>query len=208
MKKLVLLIALSSLVATSALANTLGQKCANRVRTAGCYLSNNDFGRIDSNVATCKQVRSGSGKTTLEIFVLKNSDKVVVVKTAGEGVDMSQPAPRHCPVVKYTIDYSGIKEIKIIDNKTFLLSNDGQLYYMLADQTVYEVLTARRDSYKSIADIKGLQAPKKGIQLIYGSGAQPYDLTDKELNEKISEGKVRKVQFNFTSTQRSLFRDE
>lgn len=175
-------------------------KCANRVKEAGCSLSNNNFDRIGDNVESCKQVKSGSGKTTLELFLLRKSDKLVVIKTAGDGV--SKP---NCPVIKYTMDNSGISEIKVINNKVFMLAKSGRVYFMHADQSVYELLNSKQKSYSSVTDIKGSQG---GNAIVISGNGFSNELTNDDLQRKIGNGEVRKLSFFTTYTDRSLFRDE
>jgi hypothetical protein len=184
----------------SALANAEGTRCAERVREAGCSLSNNDVDRIDDNVQTCKHMNSGSNKTELELFLLKNSDKLVVVQTKG-----SNKIGSYCPVIKYTVDRSGVKAIKIIGNKSYMLSDDGQLYVMYADQSVHEILNASGNSYRGIKSIKGVDS---GRAIEISGSTFKNVMTDDDLEAKKSRGQTRRLHFVVTSTERSLFRDE
>ncbi|OFZ18421.1 MAG: hypothetical protein A2X94_15145 [Bdellovibrionales bacterium GWB1_55_8] len=168
------------------IANKGGRKCAKRVKAAGCYLSNNDFNRIDTNVEKCKHMESGSGKTELETFLMSDADKVVVVKTKGKGVVGSA-----CPVMKYTMDQSGIVEMKVVGNRLFMLSKDGQVYFMHGDECVYELLNSNKKSYSTVNDIKG-SSDGNSVTLI-GSSFEA-ELTTKDLADRYT-------------TDRSLFRD-
>ena len=130
------------------------EKCAkaiNRIKQAGCYLSGNDENRIRSNGDICKHIESGTGKTEMEVILLERSDKVVTVTTRG-----AQRSGNWCPTVKYDVDSSGISDVKIIKNKAYMVSNDGQVYFMYTDGSFYELLNSSRNSYKSVADIKGI----------------------------------------------------
>lgn len=207
MKRIFSLLLISTVLAASAFANgdAEARRCAERVRQAGCKMSNNDFDRIDDNVTSCKHMDSGSGKTSLEIFLLRKSDKVVVVKTKGS--DVSKP---NCPTIKYTVDYPGVEKVKVIGNKAYLLSYDGQLYVMYADQSIYEIYNSRGERYRSLTDIKGTNGGQ-AIELI-GRGMR-VTLTDDMLQRKRDSvgswnPQARKLNFYVTTTQRSLFRDE
>ncbi len=176
---------------------TAAQRCAKRVREAGCILSNNDIQRMDQNVQECKQVTSDSGKTRLEVFLLKNSDKLVVFEVKGPGV----PNHGQCPVTKYTVDASGIKDVLIRGNKTWMISNDGQLYVMLPDQSVNEVMNASGKSYSGITKIKGL-SDEDDLHIIGKT-------FDSELSgETLAKRKHRKLDFFKYQTFESLFRDK
>lgn len=175
------------------------ERCAQRVRQAGCILSNNDVYRIDQNVQKCKHVESDSGKTHLEVFLLDKSDKLVVFQTKGPGVPDKQGK---CPVIKYTVDKSGIKDVKIIGNKTFMVSNDGQLYVMMPDQTVSEVMTSAGKSYSTIEEIKGVPGDANAVHLI----GKSFDFVMSEA--KFNERKKEPLKFEKTYSFESLFRDK
>lgn len=186
-----------SVFAAHAIADSTPRRCVERIREEGCRVSLGDEIRANLNAEKCRQVKSSTGKTTLELFLLKRSDKVVVVKT--EGRDVSKP---FCPMVKYTVDNSGIRDMKIIDNKVFMYSNDGQLYVMLADQQVYEILNSSGRSYRGIIDIKGVPRRPNQVALI-GRTFETVLNTD-SLNHR----KLRKLQFvTYTNWFDSLFSD-
>ncbi len=187
------------------------RKCADRIRKAGCYLSNNDYDRIGDNVRECKHFESSTGKSEYEVMLLKESGRVVVVKT--DGADVYKP---NCPAIKYTIDRdsegrgraekTGIQEVKIIKNRVWMYSADGQVYFMNADEAVYELLNSKKKSYSSVTDIKGLDGGT-AIQLIFENG-QTFDIDSDKLQDKIREKEVRKIWFVRHDTNRSLYRDE
>jgi hypothetical protein len=177
------------------------EKCIKRVETAGCALSNNNEDRIAANVFKCRHVESNSGKTKLEIFLLDRADKVVVVKTGGSGV--SKP---FCPTTKFTVDRAGIKDLKVIENRVFLVSNDGQVYFMHSDETFYELLNSRGYSYTGVANIKGANGGQS-IVLEFRDGNRLV-LDDQDIRNKIEDGRFRQLEFYRYTTNRSLFRDE
>lgn len=84
-------------------ANAAARKCASRVKQAGCRLSGNDFDRIDDNVQSCKQIKSSSGKTSMEVFLLRDSGKIVTVTTKGVYRYGST-----CPVTKFNLARNGV----------------------------------------------------------------------------------------------------
>jgi hypothetical protein len=177
-------------------------KCARRVREAGCLLSNNDMERIKENVVECKQVTSAKGTTRLEIFRLDKSDKLVVFQTKGVGV------PNHagqCPLTKYTVDRSGIKDILVRGNKTYMISNDGQLYVMMPDQSVQEIYNGSGKPYGGgggITKIGGVNGDEGALH-IEGK------TFDSVLSEDTLNGRKKvALQFVKTFTFESLFRDK
>src|SRR5262245_9152646 len=130
------LLAVLLISAASAHAATEGRRCAERVRNAGCDLSNNNFERIDHDVNTCKQLNAQGNK--LEVFLLNEAGKVVVVDTTrGRG-------DRNCPAIKYTIDDSGIDTVKVLANRVFMRSDSGRVYFMQGNQAVYELLNVKK----------------------------------------------------------------
>ncbi len=171
-----------------------------RIQEAGCYLSKNNADRIKENGDICRHLESGSGKTEMEVILLKDSDKVVTVATKGANRDGNW-----CPTVKYDVDHSGIKEVKVIKNKTFMLSKDGQVYFMYTDGQFYELLTSDRNSYKGVKDIKGINNGT-GVELVMHSG-RPVKIDEDKFADKISAGQARKIKFHNLSTNESLFRD-
>lgn len=172
-------------------------RCAARVKQAGCYLSNNDAQRIANNVIDCKQVNSSNGDK-LEVFQLEDAGKLVVVNTNNRG-------GQYCPTTKYTIDSRGIKTIKIISGKVFMLSNAGRVYLMLSDEEVFEVLNSKKRSYSNVTDIKGDDG---GTSIIIVGPTFKVELTMLELIDKALKGQLKKISFRTSSTNKSLFRDE
>lgn len=181
------------------IASSSGEKCAKRIRSS-CEISNNDYGRISNNAQTCKRLESSSRATTLEVLLLDKSDKLIVVYTKGNGVNN-----RRCPTVKYEIDSSGIDEVKVVGNKLFMRSRDGQVYFMYADSTFYELLNSDYRSYRA-TEILGSQDGKTVTIRFAGNGE--LTLKNSDIQNKIRAGKVRELSFYKTTTDRSIFRDE
>lgn len=147
-------------------------------------------------------MESESGKTDLELFLLDKSDKLVVIKTKGSGV--SKP---DCPTTKFTVDSSGLKDMKIVDNKVFMISNDGQVYIMHSDETVYELLNSEGEHYTSVSEIEG-SGDGESITLKFKHGGKPRTLRHEDIQKRIEQGKMRQLDFFRVNTARSVFRDE
>lgn len=128
-----------------------------RIKEA-CGLSFWESELIEARADKCRQLTSGTGKTKVEFILMELSGKVVMLKTNGDAKDL-------CTPIAYTIDSRGIKDFKIIANKAFLLSNDGQLYMATADQKVVEIKKADKDSYKGITEISGVQGNPDAIEI-------------------------------------------
>lgn len=168
------------------------EKCITRVEEAGCKLSNNDKDRIEDNILSCKHLDSKKGTTSQEIFLLKNAGKVVVLTT-------KTPISREkCSRTKYSVG-SAIQEIKVINNKTWMYTQSGQLFYMNADEQFAEVYTAGGKSYSGIVDIKG---DNDAVKLIFSNG-QDFSLTPEGLSKRTQ----KVVKFESVPTNASLFRD-
>ncbi len=212
MKKLsVLFLSLVSLVASQAAfagkADDL-QKCVDRVKEAGCTFSNNDSDRVEDNVYKCRQAKDKDG--IFEVFLLNDAGKVVVVDTDGYN---------RCAKAKYTLDPKGITEFKVIGNskegvRVYFLSNSGRVYTMDTDQVVYEILSGSGNSYDTVVDIKGVRDDATAIKLVMKGNMQDVTFTRKRIEQKLrtagswSTNEARKVEFRWTTTNRSLFRDE
>lgn len=186
------------------------ERCAERIRNS-CELSHNNRERIEDNVQTCKQFKSRSGGTTLQVLLLRDSGKVIAVQTEGADVRPGRNG-NICPVTKYTIDRDGIDTMKVAGNKIFMLSRDGQVFFMYSDERVFELLNDRtRRSYRGVTDIKG-SSDGHSITLVGNFRGADWDgkdtITDDELQYRINRGFVRKMDFRSTTTDRSLFRDE
>ena len=186
------------------IANASGKKCAQRVRTAGCKMSGNDMDRIDENVQSCKQVKSTTGKTTMEVFLLRDSGKIVTVTT--KGADRFGSA---CPVTKFNLARNGgaeeIEEIVVVGHRLMFRSKRGAVYFMYSNNEMYELLNSKGDSYSSVTDIQGSQ--DGDTFTLVGSGFKN-TYTDADLSSRFAQGKVRHIEFRRTTTERSLFRDE
>lgn len=180
------------------------EKCAKlveRVKQAGCYISKNDAERIEKNGDICRHIESSSGKTEMEIVLLEKSDKVVTIATHG-----AQRDGNWCPSVKYEVDPSGIEDFKVIKNKAFMLSKDGQVYFMYTDGSFYELLNSDKEQYKSVKAIKG-SVRGDGIELQFKHGGKPFKIDDDKFADKISQGQARRLKININPSNESLFRD-
>jgi hypothetical protein len=188
---------LLSLTTAFAFADSSPEDCARRVREAGCTLSVNNIMRIKDRVDKCRHMQSQNGNTELEIFLLDRSDKMVVVETSGANV--RKP---NCPVTKYSLDSSGVKNFKILGNKAFIVSNDQRLYVMMPDQQVYELT-----GVGSILEVKGTNGGQEA-RLVTRRGGEKL-LSAHELNRMLqSSWESHRVNFIRTTSERSLFRDE
>jgi len=185
-------------------ANASARKCASRVKDTGCRLSGNDFDRIDDNVQSCKQIRSTTGKTTMEVFLLRDSGKIVTVTTTGGDRFGSS-----CPVTKFNLTRNGatedIDEIVVVGHRLMFRTRSGGVYFMYSNNEIYELLNSEGKSYKSVTDIKGSQDGDSFT--LVGTGFS-HTYTDADLADRMSNGKVRHIEFRRTTTERSLFRDE
>lgn len=180
-------------------------KCAGRVKEA-CGLSGNDTDRIDDNVKECKQFqgsigkRSGKFTATNEMFLLKDSGKLVVVTTSA-GRD-------HCARTKLSLSQD-IEELKIIQqagsDRAFMRA-EGHVYFMYPDKKVYELYNSKDKPYTTVTDIKG-DSGGTSITLTF-SGGQTTNLSEADIEERIRQGKVGRIDFVEVPTSRSLFRDE
>lgn len=208
-KKIALLALTFSLASPAAFADSEARTCAKRVMER-CYLSHRDFDRIDANVETCKQFQTE--RSTLEVFLLKESNKVVVVKTDGfDFLDLwdlllgiSSDA---CPVSKYEIDNSGVKTMKIVDGRLFMLSQDGALYYLNSNERAFEILSSEGRSYRGIVSIHGVQGDPRVLKVRFSNGQARY-LDAQGIRAKAAAGELRAVKFSRHTTERSPFRDE
>lgn len=162
-------------------------ECIRRVRN-NCTLSHNDMDRIEDNVKSCEHVRPSWASSGMEIFLLNDSGRVVTV-------DLSS-----CARVKYTIDTAGINKIVESRGNVYMLSDDGQVYYMDRYKTVHELLNSKKKSYKSVQNIVD---NGDTVTLIGPTFTYEYDL-----GKRIEEHKTRMINFNVVPTNRSLFRDE
>ncbi len=158
-------------------ANT--QKCINRIESA-CRVSVWNSYNLDRNVQECKQVAPG-----LEAVLLKTG-KVSVIDT------------RACVGNQYRVDGSGIKETKSIQNVLYMISNDGQAYFMSKDQALYEVLNSRGVSYSTIVDIAGVDSGRAVKVSMNNGQALVWDYSD--LVSKAEKGQLRRlVRYNLSS---------
>ncbi len=179
-------------------------KCINRVVAAGCNLSKNDMSRIRENVQECKHVNSNGNTTQLEVFLLDKSDKLVVFQTKGKDKQGNTvPGSRgQCPLVKYTIDRAGMKDVLIRGNKTWMLSNSGALYIMNPDQSVVEFLKKDGTSYSGVTKIKGTDDDDE--LSISGSTFKDVVLSA----DTVKSRPRRQLKFEYHTTFESLFRDK
>jgi len=87
-----------------------------------------------------------------------------------------------------------------------MYSADGQVYFMNADESIYELLNSKKKSYSSVKDIKGVDGGT-AIALIMENG-QTLEIDSEKLQDKIKDKEVRKIWFVRHDTNRSLYRDE
>ena len=184
-------------------------KCVTRVKDVGCTVSNNDYDRIDANVTKCRHVEDKDGM--FDVFLLNESGKAVIIDTDGYN---------KCNRAKYTLDAQGITDFKVIGNqkegvRVFFLGNSGRVYVMDTDQVVYEILSGNGNSYTNVSDIKGVKGSGTSVQIVMDNGKNGYELTRDKLDRKLrtagaiwSTAEARRVNFRFTTTYRSLLRDE
>lgn len=127
-----------------------------RIRSKGCYLSNNDERRITHNAEYCKQLAN-----RFQIVSMSGSGDVVVLDT------------NDCSRTKYEVDTSGVNELKIIQDYAYMTSNDGQLYiYSSHSKNFYELRSNSGQSYSrangsNVTDITGGQ----GGTVVYSTHA-------------------------------------
>ena len=187
-------VSLMTLVSAVTFADSSPRGCLERVRQAGCYVSGFDMHEGVRNVEKCRHFESKQGSTELEVFLMKHSNKLVVVKTAG-----SQVRKPNCPMTRYTVDAAGMDDFKVIGNHLFALSNDGQLYMMLADQTFAEIMNSRGRPYSGIRDIKGSRSGHDSIVLI--GRTFETELTIRDIQNRVKHP----VRFEHYTTRQSLF---
>lgn len=102
-----------------------------RIRSKGCYLSNNDERRITHNAAYCKQLAN-----RFQVVTMDHSGDVVVLDT------------NDCTRVKYEVDSSGVDILKIIQDYAYMTSADGQLYiYSSHSKNFFELRSNSGKSY-------------------------------------------------------------
>lgn len=183
MKNMILAAALV-LAASSAFASGK-TKCINRIEDS-CRVSLTSQVGLEENVDECKQVSNG-----LEAVLLKNG-KVSLVNTYS------------CLGSQYRIDSAGIKEMKVIDNRLFMLSTDGQVYFMDDDRALFEILNSRGLSYTTVVDIKGRRSGQ-AIELVFRNGGTPVVLEYSDLVRKALRGELRRLYKNNVSGFLGLF---
>lgn len=189
-------------------------KCGERIRKAGCAVSNNDIDRIEEHTKECKQLNAKN--LTLETFLLKDSGKVVIVKTRDDRVSFNRVGNAiDCPRVKYDVGPE-INDILISSGKVFLLSDEGSVFVLLPQGTgeyFFEVLKSNKNSYKGVKRIKGanggnavqfLDANNNPMQVIDGKD----EVSMEEIEDLVQRGRMRPISFVYVPTNRSLFRDE
>lgn len=194
---LFILSALATLTSTGVFAaESTPTDCLDRVRQEGCFVSDRDYVIAHNTVEKCRRVMSLGAADKLEVFLLKNSERVVVIKTRGPSV-----FPPYCPANRYEIDRSGAKDLKIINHHVFILSNDGALYMMEPNGEVFEVLDTKNTSYVSLVDIRQGKQNVRNL-LIVGKTFQK-EMTPEELAAR----KKVAVRFFNRTTRQSLFSD-
>jgi len=117
-----------------------------RIRSKGCYLSNNDERRIVHNAAYCKQLAN-----RFQIVTMERSGDVVILDT------------NDCTRTKFDVDASGIDDLKIIQDYAYMTSGDGQLYIFSSHSSkFYELRSNNGNSYSrannsNVIDLTGGQ---------------------------------------------------
>lgn len=210
MKFLILLVTLSTGFAFAAKPDhSQLQACIDRIP---CDLSKNNMKKIHHNVEICDQVVSKSGKTSLELFLLKDSDKIVVVKTKGPGVDVSKNI---CPMIKYPLGngYSA-KDFTVIDNKVWIETHNRALFVMMPDQAIYHLTAPGIDGYVHDveADVKWNSHTHKTIEtgdarIKRGFMQKDIVVDGKMLNDMLSHN-ARRIKYTLITTHESLFNDK
>ena len=175
------------------------ERCANRIQLACNNLSGNNESRIEENAESCKSIQNPKTGSIIEVLQLKQADKIILVKTQGAGITNGQ-----CSMVKYTLDPSGIKKIVGSGDMIFLLSNDGQVYYMF-ENNFYEILNSSRLSYTNTINIRGNE--NNGVILEFPGGTS-FPFTRDTLVRRINQDSVRRINFRIVTQERSIFRDE
>lgn len=188
--------------------NAAGVKCGERIKAAGCLVSNNDMDRIDKGARDCKQFRSSDGRT-MEVFLMKKSGTIVTVQTKpvfGGG---------QCARGKYSLG-ADILEIKGLAGRIIAraVSKPGSspIFFIGRNGAFYELLNNSGRSYYNVTDIKGVdkngQSSNQHLTISF-SGATPQTFSADQLDAKINGyGQARAINFINYSTERSLFRDE
>jgi hypothetical protein len=188
-KKFTAVLVLSSaLVAGQALANQKVEKCAARVSDAcdsivGVILGVGDDRAevLDQAAKDCKQFTSDSGKTTVELFQRKDG-KLIAYTTEGESACSGDliALPGGQKVDTFLVQAS----------RVWILSNQGAVYAMYADQSVRELLTSKGDSFKGVNDIK--ESEDHSEFLLFGQGF-PKDgrpMSKKDAESRLSDDRV------------------
>ena len=193
------------------------EKMVKRIKE-DCYLSENDHKRLVDNAVKCKQVNAEG--VTLEAILLKESGKVLIVKTRDEGAKFGTHLGRPwCPTTKYDVGPE-IEDIKIIGGKIFLNSKTTGVYMMRSEgsdygmnqEVFYEILSSKKKSY-DIWDIKGAS---NGTDITFvNRNGTPQQIVDgqseigpAELDRLFDKDRMRRLYFDYYTTGRSLFRDE
>jgi hypothetical protein len=155
-------------------------RCFTRLLEAGCLSAGWQLAAFQRNIEACRHFESASGKTGYEVFLTRRGGNLVTVKTRGT------PA---CDVTAYELD-TRVAKIKVIENRVFALAEGGELYYVLADGTVWELLTSDYRSYH-LADLAGAEGGT-GVRLIWAWGYSTV-LSADELDAKVQNGQSRRI---------------
>ncbi len=189
--------------------NAAGDRCAEKVRQAGCYMSNNDLSRIASNVRDCKQFSSSTTSINyvMQVFLMKKSGTIVTVQTKpliGSG---------NCNRIKYDFGANtNIVEIKGIAGRIIARATTGQVFFLGKNGAFYELLNSKGVSYSNVSNIEGKDATgatsNQHLTLTF-AGNQKTTFSANDLDLKINgKNQAKAVYFFNYSNNRSLFRDE
>lgn len=170
-----------------------GQACAQRA-DRNCNMSREELNMISRNVVDCKQISARS-----------TDDRIEVMRTRSGSVfsiDYSDRRNGYCHTQNYRMDGSGIVELKVLqgfNDKLFMRSDDGRLFYMYGNGEVRELLNSRGNSYSSITDIS-TNSGGDGITLTFRDGHTVF--LDKYALEK---RRSPMIESEYTYTLRDVF---
>jgi hypothetical protein len=202
MKNILVLVA-ASLVAVGAFAADDVTKCVENADRNGCILSKANYNRILQNVSECRAL-TVSGVGSLQLFLLKNTGKIVAVNLNDPGKH-SKPAPNNCSMKKYDF---GVPVVKSRNGGPFnyLVAADKTAYLMDATGQVFQLANSKGKPYSTIVDVKGDGA--QGVELIQ-EASNPIALDVATILEKAKKGQVRFIPASDANDPaRSPFRDE
>lgn len=164
---------------TSFAAEPTAADCLARVQADGCRLNRYDVSDASRSVDKCRQVMSLGAANKAQVFLLKGSSDLVVIRSRGErGVN-----PPFCPAKRFSVDSSGAKDMIVINHNVFVLSNSGRVFMVQPDGDLLEVLSTENRSYSTVVDIRQGRESVKNVRFIGRSFEK--ELTPDELNKRI-----------------------